>query len=188
LRKGDKSSADGVVLEGEERCMEFGRASTYIGAKVHCPACKTVGTIAAKGPRWPDSMFGKEQALEGDICLCKCNPPPVMIASQNRSFHKFSAGQLADMGNAGNDRPSAKYASNEHWVRFLLTETGSCQGLRCRAYFADGSVEDRRADASNTIHFDRPNTSPCHRLEAIFEPPRSLGKSALGSILAAMGV
>ncbi|APR34196.1 PAAR domain-containing protein [Paraburkholderia sp. SOS3] len=95
LRKGDKSSADGVVLEGEERCMEFGRASTYIGAKVHCPACKTVGTIAAKGPRWPDSMFGKEQALEGDICLCKCNPPPVMIASQNRSFHEFSAGQLA---------------------------------------------------------------------------------------------
>ena len=39
--------------------------------------------------------MGKEQALEGDICLCKCDPAPVMIASQNRSFQEISASASA---------------------------------------------------------------------------------------------
>jgi hypothetical protein len=32
-------------------------------------------------------MMSKQEALDGDICLCKCSPPPVIHASQNDCFH-----------------------------------------------------------------------------------------------------
>jgi hypothetical protein len=40
-------------------------------------------------------MFGKQEALDGDICLCNCNPPPVIFASQDHSYHSFEAHELA---------------------------------------------------------------------------------------------
>ncbi|MBY4712645.1 MULTISPECIES: PAAR domain-containing protein [Burkholderia cepacia complex] len=81
LKKGDKSSNGGVVIEGVENCTHHGTALTYVGAQVYCHGCKSVGHIAPKGPRWPDLMHGKQQALDGDICVCKCQPSPVMIAA-----------------------------------------------------------------------------------------------------------
>lgn len=98
LKKGDGSTAGAEVLEGEETCTHNGTALTFIGAKVYCHACKTVGLIAAQGPRWPHFMREKEQALEGDVCICKCQPPPIMIASQNDSFQSFEHHELAAMG------------------------------------------------------------------------------------------
>lgn len=98
LKKGDKSSNGGVVTEGVESCTHHGTPLTYIGAQVYCHGCKTVGYIAPKGPRWPDLMHGKQQALDGDICVCKCQPSPVMIASQHDSFHSFESHELGNMG------------------------------------------------------------------------------------------
>jgi hypothetical protein len=104
--------------------MYFDRAVTYIGAKVHCPTCKTDGTIAAKGPRWRSSIFGKEQALEGDICLCKCNPPPVMIASQRKGCQEFSASQLAafETHRAGAGEPPASRDGDELEQHFEIVD------------------------------------------------------------------
>ncbi|MGN7102204.1 PAAR domain-containing protein [Ralstonia holmesii] len=105
LKKGDGSTAGAEVLEGEETCTHNGTALTFIGAKVYCYACKTVGLIAAQGPRWPDFMMEKEQALEGDICICKCQPPPIMIASQNDSFQSFEHHELAALGFGESSNP-----------------------------------------------------------------------------------
>jgi uncharacterized Zn-binding protein involved in type VI secretion len=188
LKKGDKSTAGGVVLEGEERCMHHGTALTYIGAKVYCHTCKTAGFIVAKGPRWPDHMMGKEQALEGDICVCKCDPPPVMIASQRDSSHTFTASNLASMGYTSDGRPLQKQPSSTHWIRFSLDEPGSCEGLRCRAHFADGSTEEGWFDSNNRVYFDRPNTAICQKVEVVFDRAYTSGESAMGSILTAMGI
>ena len=98
LLKGDVSSAGGVVLDGEETSKHYDTPLTYIGARVHCPACKSEGVIAARGPRWPHSIVGKEQALEGDICVCKCQPFPVMVASQFTSYEEFDEYHLGQMG------------------------------------------------------------------------------------------
>ena len=98
LLKGDMSSAGGVVLDGDETSKHYDTPLTYIGARVHCPACKSEGVIAARGPRWPHSMMGKEQALEGDICVCKCQPFPVMVASQFTSYEEFDEYHLGQMG------------------------------------------------------------------------------------------
>ncbi|WP_407712050.1 PAAR domain-containing protein [Burkholderia cenocepacia] len=98
LKVGDKSTTGGIVIEGVDSCTHHGTALTFVGAQVVCNACRSTGVIAAQGPRWPDHLMGKEQALDGDLCLCKCHPPPVMIASQTDSFHSFESHNLAEMG------------------------------------------------------------------------------------------
>lgn len=98
LKVGDKSTTGGVVIEGVENCTHHGAALTFVGARVVCNACQSTGFIVAKGPRWPDHMMGKEQALDGDLCLCKCHPSPVMLASQTDRFHSFESHNLAAMG------------------------------------------------------------------------------------------
>lgn len=104
LRLEDKSSTGGVVIEGISSCTHQGKALTYIGAKVACSACGAAGTISPMGPRWPDDMMGKQIALEGDICLCKCHPLPIMYASQNSMYQSFEAEELAEKGFSSDGR------------------------------------------------------------------------------------
>ncbi|MEI7293630.1 PAAR domain-containing protein [Paraburkholderia tropica] len=89
LRLGDKSTAGGVVLEGAENCTHHGIPITFIGAKVWCEGCKSHGYIESVGPRHSATMRGKQQALEDDICICKCSPPPVFSASQVSAPHSW---------------------------------------------------------------------------------------------------
>ncbi|HKT98828.1 MAG TPA: hypothetical protein VJS30_20220 [Paraburkholderia sp.] len=57
---------------------------SYLGARVQCPACGTVGRIEAYGLRNPeDAISDKLPALENDLCRCGCNPPPRLVASQH---------------------------------------------------------------------------------------------------------
>ncbi|AOJ13138.1 PAAR domain-containing protein [Burkholderia vietnamiensis] len=102
LRKGDESSAGGVVLEGIEAVQHYGVPRTFVGAEVFCPTCNSIGHIEAQGQRLPMSMFGKEQALEDDICRCKCDPPPRMIASQHTAVQNFDSAIQAARSPGGN--------------------------------------------------------------------------------------
>ncbi|WP_321960848.1 PAAR domain-containing protein [Paraburkholderia sp. J7] len=95
LKLGDKTTAGGVVLEGVDGCTHHGTPLTFIGAKIWCPACNSEGVIGWNGPHRKATMRGKQQALEGDLCLCRCDPPPVLIASQNSAWHVFEACELA---------------------------------------------------------------------------------------------
>jgi uncharacterized Zn-binding protein involved in type VI secretion len=98
LKLGDKSTNGGVVTEGVDNCTHHGTPITFIGAKVWCNGCKSEGFIASRGPHRNATMHGKQQALDGDICVCKCSPPPVMLASQDSAWHSFEAHELAGMG------------------------------------------------------------------------------------------
>ena len=101
LKLGDKTSAGGVVLEGVDSCRNHGTPITFIGAKIWCPACNSEGVIGWKGPHQKATMMGKQQALEGDLCLCKCDPPPVLLASQNNAWHVFEAHELREATGTG---------------------------------------------------------------------------------------
>ncbi|MFP3616798.1 PAAR domain-containing protein, partial [Paraburkholderia sp. SIMBA_050] len=81
--------AGGVVLEGAENCSHHGIPIAFIGAKVWCEGCESSGYIESVGPHHPATMLGKQQALEGDICICKCSPPPVFSASQTSASHSW---------------------------------------------------------------------------------------------------
>ncbi|CAB3781980.1 PAAR domain-containing protein [Paraburkholderia fynbosensis] len=95
---GDKTTAGGVVIQGEESCTNHGKPLAYHGAQVYCHACKTTGYICNIPPYRPMVLMGKQVALENDICICKCSPPPRLIPSQNNASMSFDAEELAAMG------------------------------------------------------------------------------------------
>ncbi|SHJ96179.1 PAAR domain-containing protein [Paraburkholderia terricola] len=186
LKLGDKSSAGGVVAEGIPLMMHDGTELTFLGAVVVCPACRSTGVIAEKGPRWPDQLMGRRPALEGDICACKCYPPPVMIASQTDMTMSFESKELVSMGFSFNGSLLEAESTSEHWIRFALNDAGSCDGLRCRAHFADGSVEEGIFGFDDTVHFDRSNASTCQKIDVVLDDAQTSGQSVVGSILMAM--
>ncbi|RZT42042.1 PAAR domain-containing protein [Cupriavidus agavae] len=113
LLMGDRSTAGGRVIEGLPECTIMGTEMTFVGAKVVCPACKSTGVIIGVGPRFDNSWMGKTEALDGDICACRCEPAPVMIASQNQMFHRFEAEDLAAMGFDTRGRPLSRSGTPE---------------------------------------------------------------------------
>lgn len=105
LLVGDQSTAGGTIVEGIDGASNNGRQISFIGAAVNCPACDSTGHIVASGQRWPGSMMGKQAALDGDLCQCKCTPPPRMIASD------MSMGQTFESSSAAASTSSTTVAS-----------------------------------------------------------------------------
>jgi uncharacterized Zn-binding protein involved in type VI secretion len=82
---GDRTTAGGIVRSGSDLSSIIDQAQACEGDQVYCPACKTVGVIVCEGPRLVDTINGVNTALDGDICRCKCDPPPRLIAHQTIS-------------------------------------------------------------------------------------------------------
>ncbi|MGF6572559.1 Zn-binding Pro-Ala-Ala-Arg (PAAR) domain-containing protein, incolved in TypeVI secretion [Paraburkholderia fungorum] len=82
--QGDKTTKNGVVTTGDPTMTCGGKPLAFVGAEVSCPACNSTGKIANVMPYMPMTFCGgKQVALEDDICLCKCDPAPKLIASQS---------------------------------------------------------------------------------------------------------
>lgn len=106
IRLGDKTTAGGVVIHGEDGATNDGTPLAYHGAQIYCPVCKTTGFLCNNGPHTPMTFDGKRQiGLEGDLCICKCNPPPRLIASRQDMSMSFTADELAAMGYKPNGAP-----------------------------------------------------------------------------------
>ncbi|WP_063898127.1 PAAR domain-containing protein [Burkholderia ubonensis] len=165
LKIGDKSSNGGVVVEGIEGCTHHGTALTFVGAKVACRGCNSTGLIVAKGPRWPDTKMGKEQALDGDICVCKCIPPPVMIASQNSAFHSFESHHVADMGysSLGESLTDAYRGAFDEQVRVLDAQGKPVVGVPYHIKTAGGAIYKGLTDVSG--HCPRVYTDDVSKLD-----------------------
>jgi uncharacterized Zn-binding protein involved in type VI secretion len=85
--KGDLTTAGGIVEHGDGTDMLGDREQAYEDDPVSCPACNSMGRIVCVGPR--QSMTrpgGREVALSDDLCVCRCNPSPRLLASQNTSY------------------------------------------------------------------------------------------------------
>jgi uncharacterized Zn-binding protein involved in type VI secretion len=79
----DRTTAGGIVLDAIEDTGVGERGMSYIGARVQCPVCDTVGHIEANGLSADNNAIdGKLPALENDLCRCRCTPAPRLIASQ----------------------------------------------------------------------------------------------------------
>lgn len=50
--------------------------------QVRCPKCHSTGIIKPDGPRVSERVKGKQVALHDDLCICRCTPPPRLIANQ----------------------------------------------------------------------------------------------------------
>lgn len=98
LIQGDKTTVGGVVLDGVQSGFNGGIPIAFHGSQIWCPVCKTNGRLVNDGPRQPMSFGGVQVALENDLCVCKCTPPPRLIASTDGMSMSFEANDLASMG------------------------------------------------------------------------------------------
>ena len=86
---GALTTVGGKVMTG----WEYGSINDQLVARegdlVFCPACHSNGVIVCTGPHLVETWGGKDAALEGDLCLCKCDPPPTLIANQDLKCQEF---------------------------------------------------------------------------------------------------
>lgn len=74
----------------------YGKEKSYLGDDVWCPACQSLGKIIPSGARLNIQINGFQPALNDDLCLCKCNPPPKLIHSQTSFKEMIDDNRLAE--------------------------------------------------------------------------------------------
>lgn len=147
---GDKTTSDGMVLEGEERAKNHGKPLSYHGARVYCPACKSEGLIVGNGPSRPMRLHGKQVALDNDLCICKCNPPPRLIHSQTDAYMSFDGEALEKMEYAPDGRrttPDSGETFSQHF-RFLDDSGRSVSGILVHLTDVDGQTSPVTTDSN----------------------------------------
>ena len=96
--QGDPTTSGGVVLDGLSNHTFDGRGISYEGASITCPACKAMGVLHCVAPRRPHRLAnGKQVALEGDLCLCRCPIPPKVMSTQTAASMGFTGQELDGM-------------------------------------------------------------------------------------------
>ena len=92
---GATTTAGGKVTSGSAFMSIDGSAVALEGDTVWCPGCMSEGIIGLDGPRVPCTVDGREEALEDDLCLCKCSPPPRLVAAQTFKWQVIDTDQPA---------------------------------------------------------------------------------------------
>jgi uncharacterized Zn-binding protein involved in type VI secretion len=80
---GSETSAGGKVTSASSLRTINGATVALEGDIVHCSRCHADGVIKPDGPRLKDLYNGRHYALQDDLCLCHCSPPPRLLASQH---------------------------------------------------------------------------------------------------------
>lgn len=147
---GDKTTSGGTVLESDQTVTIHGRAQSYHGARIYCPACKSEGRIAGVGPTRPHTMHGKQAALENDLCICKCEPPPRLIASQRNAWMSFESSEPASMGYGSDGRRQASTVrdSYDRHFRFVDEAGRPVSGIRVHLTDVDGQTSPVMTDSN----------------------------------------
>ncbi|WP_322069901.1 PAAR domain-containing protein [Paraburkholderia bannensis] len=83
ILSGDKTTAEGIVLAPSTTLGLNEQNIAHEYDEISCPACNSTGKIQCDGTRIPvTGPDGRRVALSDDLCICKCSPPPKLVASQ----------------------------------------------------------------------------------------------------------
>lgn len=111
---GAKTTVGGTVVSGWHRGSIFGQDLAREGDQVKCPECDSTGTIICVGPRLSEEWEGRKPALDGDLCKCKCDPPPKLIANQTIRCQTIENSGIASPTRAAtNPRRRLKHANRQ---------------------------------------------------------------------------
>lgn len=80
---GAPTTAGGKVTSAHHFRKINGAPVAVEGDKVWCGQCNSEGIVVPDGPRLTERVNGKQVALQDDLCMCHCNPPPRLVANQN---------------------------------------------------------------------------------------------------------
>jgi Lysine-specific metallo-endopeptidase len=108
---GDPPAPGGRVLPYGGPVYELhGHRVALIGGRAYCEGCHSVGIIAkAGGPRRP--QFISEAALEGDVVVCHCPVPQVLLSVLQQSASYDDADTWAAAITSSADAPTAQTAT-----------------------------------------------------------------------------
>ena len=100
ILNGDTTNArgGGTVIGSATYFINYGRALALIGDDVICRECGKVGKIYPNGPRLRESVHGRDVALNGDLCLCDCEPPPQLIHSRTDMYQEIDTDEVIRQG------------------------------------------------------------------------------------------
>src|SRR5471030_1290948 len=155
LKYGDRATNGAIVIEGFEFDTHFGVPLTFVDAQMACPVCKSTGVIVANGPRLPNSVMGKQQALSGDLCVCKCDKPSPIYESQTDTSETLTDGELAEMGFAPGGVPLLHHHDEQLTLRDRRTKR-TLAGVAYRVKNGSAVIASGKTDASG--HTERIRT------------------------------
>ena len=91
ITEGAKTSAGGTVIKASSNGSILGARIALEGDLVFCSGCGRQGRIACIGPRLVELWNNVPVALENDICICGCTPPPQLIPNQTIRSQQIDA-------------------------------------------------------------------------------------------------
>ncbi|MEW6371788.1 MAG: PAAR domain-containing protein [Pseudomonadota bacterium] len=146
---GASTTAGGEVVSANPRYTILGVPVAYADDSVSCPACNTIGVVKPDGPRLSETFNGKQVALSDDLCICKCSPPPRLLANQTFSWqqidgdwHAEQAGAAA--GAAAKLNQAAARAAASDGIPLVLLDPDTEEPYQHRSYrleLKDGVIE-----------------------------------------------
>lgn len=87
---GASTTAGGKVISAHHFRKINGVPVAVEDDEVQCPKCNSVGVIKPQGPRLSELCRGKQVALHDDLCLCRCDPPPSLVANQTHACQSIN--------------------------------------------------------------------------------------------------
>lgn len=148
IRLGAKTTAGGVVKTGSSNATLNGVLLAVDGDLIDCPVCGSEGVIHCVLPRISDTYDGKELALSDDLCICKCNPPPKLLADQDFDYQLLVVASRETEDEAAARRRSANIADLMP-MRFIDQATGKPQAnCNYRLELQEGKVLAGTTDAN----------------------------------------
>ncbi|MCZ2497880.1 hypothetical protein GN316_14035 [Xylophilus sp. Kf1] len=99
IREGHTTTAGGVALAGVTRSFTMhAKLATFEGDPVHCPVCDSLGVTECVPPYRPHTgPDGRQKSLDGDLCRCRCKPPPRLKALEQNYTMSFTRKELVRM-------------------------------------------------------------------------------------------
>lgn len=104
-----------------------------------CSGCHSEGVIVHDGPRLDETVDGRLVALQDDLCVCKCNPPPRLVAAQTLVCQSIDsdwyAGKLAAAAEkAARANAAGLDASDAETLPLVLVDPDTLEPLATRSY------------------------------------------------------
>lgn len=136
---GAATTAGGKVVSGSRFETIDGVPLAVEGDVCWCPTCLSEGVIQPDGPRLHDTIDGRLAALHDDLCICKCTPPPRLVATQSLMCQSVDgdwyAGQVAVATQKVADANAAAIPPPaEDYLPLALVDIGTQEPLGNRPY------------------------------------------------------
>ena len=155
---GAPTTAGGKVTSGSRFRTINEVPLAVAGDTCWCPACFAEGVIVPDGPRLDETVDGRLVALHDDLCVCKCSPPPRLVAAQSFMCQSVdsdwyagkvaAAAETAALANA-----AAMDADEADRLPLVLIDPDTLEPLETGAYrldLAGERVEDTLDDNGRT--------------------------------------